>query len=99
MSPRGSLQQPLQALVDGVLWLSLEELGQQADLDPSLTLLTLLVRPEAEAQAPFAPVRGRLPALLTCFWLVLPRSPRLETSRSTPMSTATAQRLTAILHR
>ena len=32
-------------------------------------------------------------------WLVLRRSPKLEESRSTPMSSATAQRLTAILHR
>ena len=35
VSPRGSLQQPLQALVDGVLWLSLEDLGQQAELKRS----------------------------------------------------------------
>ena len=42
------LPQQLQAFVDGVLWLSLEELGQQAALDPLLSLLTLPVRPEAE---------------------------------------------------
>ncbi len=35
VSPRGSLQQPLQSLVDGVIWLSLEELGQQAELKRS----------------------------------------------------------------
>ena len=35
------LPQQLQAFVDGVVWLSLEELGQQADIDPWLTLLTL----------------------------------------------------------
>ncbi len=34
-----------------------------------------------------------------CCWLEACRSPRLERPRSTPMSTATAQRLTAILHR
>lgn len=52
MSPRGSPPQQLQAFVDGVIWLSLvEELGQQADLDPLLSLLTLPVRPDAELQA------------------------------------------------
>ena len=33
-----------------MVWLNLEELGQQADLDPLLNLLTLPVRPEAELQ-------------------------------------------------
>ncbi len=42
------LPEQLQAFVDGVIWLSLEELGQQADLDPLLTLLTLPVQPEAQ---------------------------------------------------
>ena len=42
------LPQQLQAFVDGVIWLSLEELGQQADLDPLLALLTLPARSEAE---------------------------------------------------
>jgi len=42
------LPQQLQTFLDGVIWLSLEELGQQADLDPLLALLTLPVRPEAE---------------------------------------------------
>ena len=41
------LPQQLQAFVDGVVWLSLEELGEQADLDPLLALLTLPVRPPA----------------------------------------------------
>jgi hypothetical protein len=31
-----------------VVWLSLEELGQQDDLDPILTLLTLQVRRQEE---------------------------------------------------
>ncbi len=42
------LPQQLQAFVDGVIWLSLEELGRQANLDPLLALLTLPVRPESE---------------------------------------------------
>jgi hypothetical protein len=37
------LPQQLQAFVDDVVWLSLEELGQQPDLDPLLNLLTLLM--------------------------------------------------------
>jgi hypothetical protein len=36
--------------VDGVVWLSLEELGQKPDLDPWLTLLTLPVQPERSTQ-------------------------------------------------
>jgi hypothetical protein len=42
------LPQQLQAFVEGVIWLSLEELGQQADLNPLLALFTLPVRPEAQ---------------------------------------------------
>jgi hypothetical protein len=42
------LPQQLQAFVDGEIWLSQEELGQQADPDPLLTLLTLPVRVDAE---------------------------------------------------
>ncbi len=45
------LPRQLQAFLDRVIWLSLEELGQQADLDPLLALLTLPVRPEAELKA------------------------------------------------
>ena len=52
------LPQQLQAFADGVIWLSLEELGQQVDLDPLLALLTLPVRPEAEL--PARTVRRRL---------------------------------------
>ncbi len=42
------LPQQLQAFLDDVIWLSLEELEQQADLDPLLALLTLPMRPEAQ---------------------------------------------------
>jgi len=38
----------LQAFLAGVHWLRLEELGQQAENDPILTLLTLPVLPKAE---------------------------------------------------
>lgn len=39
------LPQQLQMFLDGVVWLSMEELGQQVDLDP---LLKLPVRPQVE---------------------------------------------------
>jgi predicted transposase YdaD len=46
----GPAELPLQleAFLAGVHWLSLEELGQQAGLDPLLSLLTLPVRPIPE---------------------------------------------------
>ncbi len=55
----------LQAFVDGVTWLSLEELGQQADLDPLLTLLTLPVRPQAELPASTQQILEHRPDLLS----------------------------------
>ncbi|MCS5692878.1 DUF2887 domain-containing protein [Cyanobium sp. FGCU-6] len=65
------LPQQLQAFVDGVLWLSLEELGQQADLDPLLSLLTLPVRPEAELQASSQQILERRPDLLSAVQTIL----------------------------
>jgi predicted transposase YdaD len=65
------LPQQLQAFVDGVLWLSLEELGQQADLDPLLSLLTLPVRPEAELQASSQQILDRRPDLLSAVQTIL----------------------------
>ncbi|MCX5969718.1 MAG: DUF4351 domain-containing protein [Cyanobacteria bacterium] len=59
------LPQQLQAFLEGVIWLSLEELGQQADLDPLLTLLTLPVRPEAELPASTQQILERRPDLLS----------------------------------
>jgi predicted transposase YdaD len=59
------LPQQLQAFVDGVVWLSLEELGQQADLDPLLNLLTLPVRPEAELQVSTRRILELRPDLLS----------------------------------
>ena len=59
------LPQQLQAFVDGVIWLSLEELGQQVDLDPLLNLLTLPVRPEAQLPASTQQILGRRPDLLS----------------------------------
>jgi predicted transposase YdaD len=59
------LPRQLQAFLDRVIWLSLEELGQQADLDPLLALLTLPVRPEAELKASTQQILERRPDLLS----------------------------------
>ena len=73
------LPQQLQAFVDGVKWLSLEELGQQADLDPLLTLLTLPVRPEAELPASTQQILERRPDLLsTVLTMLFERFPTLS---------------------
>ena len=70
--------QQLQAFVDGVIWLSLEELGQQADLDPLLTLLTLPVRPEAELPASTQQILELRPDLLsTVLTMLFERFPTL----------------------
>jgi predicted transposase YdaD len=74
------LPQQLQAFLDGVIWLSLEELGQQADLDPWLTLLTLPVRPEAELKRSTQQVLERHPELLSAVLTMLfERLPTLTT--------------------
>ena len=74
------LPQQLQAFVDGVIWLSLEELGQQADLDPWLTLLTLPVQPEAELKRRTQQVLERHPELVSAvLTMLLERLPTLTT--------------------
>ena len=65
------LPQQLQAFLDGVVWLSLEELGHQSDLDPLLNLLTLPVRPEAELQASTQQILERRPDLLSAVLTML----------------------------
>jgi len=65
------LPQQLQAFVNGVSWLSLEELGQKADLNPWLTLLTLPVRPEAELRASTQTILDHRPDLLSTVLTVL----------------------------
>jgi predicted transposase YdaD len=59
------LPQQLQAFADGVIWLSLEELGQQPDLDPLLSLLTLPVRSEDELKLSTQQILERRPDLLS----------------------------------
>ena len=74
------LPQQLQAFLDDVIWLSLEELGQQADLDPWLTLLTLPVRPEGELKRSTQQVLERHPELLSAVLTMLfKRLPTLTT--------------------
>jgi predicted transposase YdaD len=69
----------LQVFLDGVIWLSLEELGQQADLDPWLTLLTLPVRPQAELPASTQQILELRPDLLsTVLTMLFERFPTLS---------------------
>jgi predicted transposase YdaD len=71
------LPQQLQAFVDGVVWLSLEELGQQANLDPLLALLTLPVRPEAQLRVSTPQILERRPDLLsTALTILFERFPK-----------------------
>jgi hypothetical protein len=65
------LPQQLQEFLDGVVLLSLEELGQQADLDPWLTLLTLPVRPQAELPASTQQILELRPDLLSTVLIML----------------------------
>jgi len=62
--------QALQVFLDQqVVWLSIEELSQQPNLDPLLILLTLPVRPESELAASSQQILARRPDLKT---VVLP---------------------------
>ncbi len=65
------LPQQLQAFLDGVIWLSLEELGHQADLDPLLTLLTLPVRSDAVLVASSQQILVRRPDLFPAVQTIL----------------------------
>ena len=59
----------LQAVLEQVYWISLEDLSRQPDLDPLLNLLTLPVRPESELAASSQQILARRPDLDT---VVLP---------------------------
>jgi predicted transposase YdaD len=65
------LPQQLQAFLDGVIWLSLEELGQQAELDPLLALFTLPVRPESELVPSSQQILVRRPDLFPAVQTIL----------------------------
>ena len=63
-----------------MIWLSLEELGQQVDLDPMLTLLTLPLRPEAELKPITQQILEHRPDLLSAVLTMLfERLPTLTT--------------------
>ena len=88
------LPQQLQAFLDGVIWLSLDELGQQADLDPLLALLTLPVRPEAELQASTQQILERRPDLLsTVLTMLIERFPTLTREKIMEIATIPAKDL------
>jgi predicted transposase YdaD len=73
------LPQQLQAFLDGVIWLSLEALGQQPDLDPLLALLALPVRPQAELGPSTQQILERQPDLLsTVLTMLFERFPTLS---------------------
>jgi predicted transposase YdaD len=65
------LPRHLEGFLDDVVWLSLEELGQQPDLDPLLNLLTLPVRPEAELGRSTRQILERRPDLLSAVLTML----------------------------
>jgi len=67
----GVLPQQLQMFVEGVIWLSLEGLGQQADLDSLLALLTLPVLPEAELVPSSQQILVRRPDLFPAVQTIL----------------------------
>ena len=72
------LPHQLQGFLDGVIWLGLEELGQQADLDPMLALLMLPVRPEAELKISTPQILELRPDLLsTVLTMLFERFPTL----------------------
>ncbi|NDE91054.1 MAG: DUF2887 domain-containing protein, partial [Alphaproteobacteria bacterium] len=58
------LPQQLQSFPDGVHWLSLEELGQQTEHNPILTLLTLPVLPKPDIPAATKQILEPRPDLL-----------------------------------
>jgi len=57
------LPRPLQVMLDEVIWISLEQLGQQDQIDPLLNLLTLPVRRMAELQENSQRILQRRPDL------------------------------------
>ena len=73
ITPHGRLKlgptKALQLFLQQVVWLSLEELSKQPDLDPLLNLLTLPVRPESELAASSQQILASRPDLDT---VVLP---------------------------
>jgi predicted transposase YdaD len=70
------LPRELQLVLDEVIWISLEELGQQDQLDPLLNLLTLPVLHEPELQLSSQKILERRPDLTeTVFPILMQRHP------------------------
>jgi predicted transposase YdaD len=70
------LPRQLQLVIDEVIWISLEELGQQEELDPLLNLLTLPVLHEPELQLSSQKILERRPDLTeTVFPILMQRHP------------------------
>ena len=65
------LPQQLQAFLDGVIWLNLEELGQRADPDPLLALLALPVQSDAVLVASSQQILVRRPDLFPAVQTIL----------------------------
>jgi predicted transposase YdaD len=70
------LPRQLQLVLDDVIWISLEELGRQDQLDPLLNLLTLPVLHEPELQLSSQKILERRPDLTeTVFPILMQRHP------------------------
>jgi predicted transposase YdaD len=70
------LPRQLQLVMDDVIWISLEELGQKDELDPLLNLLTLPVLHEPELQLSSQKILERRPDLTeTVFPILMQRHP------------------------
>ena len=70
------LPRELQLVLDEVIWISLEELGQKDELDPLLNLLTLPVLHEPELQLSSQKILERRPDLTeTVFPILMQRHP------------------------
>ena len=66
-----------------VVWLSLEDLSQQPDLDPLLNLLTLPVRPEGELAASSQQILASRPDLdKVVLAMLMQQLPQLSTAVS-----------------
>lgn len=88
------MPQQLQEFLDGVIWLSLEELGQQPGLDPLVSLLTLPIRPEAEIQNATQQILGPRPDLLeTVVSILMERFPLLTRKDIMEIATIPAKEL------
>jgi hypothetical protein len=82
--PKLGPTQALQVFLEQqVMWLNLEELSQQPDLDPLLNLLTLPVRPESELAASSQQILARRPDLdKDVLAMQMQRLPQLSTAVS-----------------